>query len=260
MKTSSGSESVRQRLSRLAISAMVAGVGLLVLAPPAAAEIVYTPTNITLPPNTSYNLDVNNDGVTDFTISTSQVSIRCGPSQFGFMDSLVETPASGNGVVGSPPARLLNVKADQIGPSQTFYGGTGTMAWASFCDGQTHAGGSWILVIPPYPAEFKGLSGYLGLMFQINGETHYGWALLSVTLYTRKAPVLVTLTGYAYETIPGAPINPGQGDQNFEITASPISATVSPGQSTTSTLTLAPLDGFSETVTLTCTVSRIGKV
>ena len=35
------------------------------------AKIVYTPTKITIRPNASYNLDLNNDGVTHFTISTS---------------------------------------------------------------------------------------------------------------------------------------------------------------------------------------------
>jgi uncharacterized repeat protein (TIGR03803 family) len=41
---------------------------------------------------------------------------------------------------------------------------------------------------------------------------------------------------------------------NFRITASPTSATVSPGQSTTSTLTLTPVAGFKGTVSLGCTV------
>jgi uncharacterized repeat protein (TIGR03803 family) len=41
---------------------------------------------------------------------------------------------------------------------------------------------------------------------------------------------------------------------NFKITGSPTSATVSPGQSTTSTLTLTPVAGFRGTVSLGCTV------
>jgi carboxypeptidase T len=85
-------------------------------------------------------------------------------------------------------------------------------------------------------------------MFQINGEIHYGWAQLSVEAST------ATLMGYAYETIPGMPINAGEIAPDFQITTSPTSAIVSPGQSTTSTLTLAPLFGFSGTVALTCKV------
>jgi hypothetical protein len=55
----------------------------------------------------------------------------------------------------------------------------------------------------------KGLEGYLGLMFQIEGETYYGWALLSmiVTAKGAKPKVVVTLKGYAYQTTPGVPID-----------------------------------------------------
>ena len=61
MRRYSGPESVRQRLNRFAIAIIVVGVGLLVLARPADAEVVYTPTNITIGPNARYNLDLNNE-------------------------------------------------------------------------------------------------------------------------------------------------------------------------------------------------------
>ncbi len=48
MKTSSGRESVRQRFNGFAIATIVVGVGLLAVAWPAAAEIVYTPADIRL--------------------------------------------------------------------------------------------------------------------------------------------------------------------------------------------------------------------
>src|ERR1035438_4644297 len=104
--------------NRFAIAATLA-VGLLALAWPAKAQIVYTPTNITLTPNSHYNLDLRNDGVTDFTISdnlarcTKQKCIRHAAV------TVRETLASGNGVEGHPPAELIT--GDQIGPSQTFY-------------------------------------------------------------------------------------------------------------------------------------------
>jgi hypothetical protein len=44
---------------------------------------------------------------------------------------------------------------------------------------------------------------YLGLAFQKNGKTHFGWARLNV------GPCGTALTGYAYETIPGKPIVAG---------------------------------------------------
>jgi hypothetical protein len=53
---------------------------------------------------------------------------------------------------------------------------------------------------------------YLGLNFQVNGQTHYGWARLSVLLHCGRGgcSYVVTLTGYAYETIAGNPILAGQ--------------------------------------------------
>ena len=53
---------------------------------------------------------------------------------------------------------------------------------------------------------------YLGLKFVTDGEVHYGWARLSVTLGHERQDndVSGTLTGYAYETIPDKPIIAGQ--------------------------------------------------
>jgi hypothetical protein len=49
---------------------------------------------------------------------------------------------------------------------------------------------------------------YLGLKFQINGETHFGWARLSV--HVNSDNLKAYLTGYAYETVPGNAIVAGQ--------------------------------------------------
>jgi len=205
MKTSSGPESVRQHLHRFAIATIVAGVGLLAVAWPAEAEIIYTKVKVKIPANSSYNLDVNNDGVTDFIISTSYARTRGG----GFSENFAETPASGNGAEGSPPARLIAI---EIGPSQTFYGGTGTLVSlqeSCFENGSCtySASGNWLK--QDSPEKYVGRSGYLGLSFQINGETYYGWVYLSVSLDEGNNP-FVTLNGYAYETTPGMPIKAGQ--------------------------------------------------
>ncbi len=200
-----GALTLRQHLHRLAIATILAA-GLLALARPAAAQIVYTPVNITLTPNSKYNLDLNNDGVTDFTISDKLSGPNGKQHKCRGTHSAVavqETLGSGNGVEGDPPAELIT--GDQIGPSQTFYGGLGHLASFSFpCEGQPRWGGTWV----------NGEPGYLGLSFQVNGETYYGWAQVTIT-WTVPPPgvppdYLVTLTGYAYESTPGMPINAGQ--------------------------------------------------
>jgi hypothetical protein len=183
-------KSARRYRSRFVIASILAGVGLLALTWPAEAKIVYRSAYHKIGPNSSYGLDLSKDGVTDLRIWTYYSKVGC--EIRGFVS---ETPASGNGVVGSPPVALN--EGDQIGPSQTFYGGIGQMAWEDiflYKCGRGAGGGPWLNV--------NGL--YLGLMFQIKGEAHYGWVQLDVGFCT------ATLTGYAYETIADMPINAGQ--------------------------------------------------
>jgi hypothetical protein len=56
----------------------------------------------------------------------------------------------------------------------------------------------------------KGLqNGYLGLKFTLKGETHYGWARVSLTVKNGWFDT-ATLSGYAFETIPDKPIIVGK--------------------------------------------------
>lgn len=73
-----------------------------------------------------------------------------------------------------------------------------------------------VLVCDDYVDVEKGnwfdITGFLGLQFLINGETHYGWAAVSVVFVDSKIPwtLSATLTGYAYETVADQPIVAGQ--------------------------------------------------
>ena len=51
-----------------AAAASAAGVGALALAQPAEAKIVYTPASVQFTRNLTVNLDLNQDGITDFRI------------------------------------------------------------------------------------------------------------------------------------------------------------------------------------------------
>lgn len=204
MKTSSGPcetvssvcESVRQHLNTCAITAVVAVVSLLTLAQPSEAKVVYIPVNVVLSYQGTYNLDLNNDGVTDFTIQVSSYGSKCN----GLSGYVTELPASGNGAKGNPPAALI--QGVQIGQGQQFYAGLGIMASINTKPPCSLVyGGPWLGVT----------NGYLGLSFKINGQTHYGWARLTVQTPGRGAAYFkVTLTGYAYENTAGTPINAGQ--------------------------------------------------
>jgi hypothetical protein len=174
-------------------------VGSLVLARPAQGEVVYTPTNITIKtfhgrPKDVFSLDLNNDGVIDFTLTLQVGVIPCVLGGFGALSFVDEIPANRNGVEGVLPSALK--RGDSIGSSQTFYAGSRQLRRYDGCNGG-HVSG-----------EFGAAKAYLGLMLQSMGKTYYGWARLSVIADATEASV--TLTGYAYETTPGEPINAGQ--------------------------------------------------
>jgi hypothetical protein len=182
---------LEQRLNLYALAASAAGVGVLALAQPAEARIVYTPTHHVIGKDGHFNLDLNHDGITDFTLVNSYVS------QGGHSDFLNVNPVAGNGAEGKwvPPlyyAYALN-RGAEIGPKDAFPGRLMAVVGSG-----GYSQGSWRNVT----------NKYLGLEFQIHGKTHYGWARLSVQI--RGLIVIGTLTGYAYETVPDKPIVAGK--------------------------------------------------
>jgi hypothetical protein len=171
-------------LAAYMLAAGAAGVSLLA-AQPAEAEIVYTPANIAIGPRTSFLLDLNNDGINDFLISNWQYG------QASHLGINQEAPA--DGVLGRGAALPAGVR---VGPKGAFVG-YGTMAFQDSVSGISFYDGPWK----------DAHNRYLGLKFSINGETHYGWARLTVTA---KRGIFATLTGYAYETVPNKTIIAGK--------------------------------------------------
>lgn len=192
--------SVRKHLTLSAAAAVVVGVSALTL--PSEAKVVYTPANVVIG-GQGYNFDLNNDGVTDFTIQTvGKFTSRC--QLYDYVD---EGSAPGNGVVpyynvnGEWAAALT--QGATIGSGPRYEGSLASMAFYAVNCPHVASEGPWMNVI----------QHYLGLRFQVNGQTHYGWARLSVLLHCGRGggcTFVVTLTGYAYETIAGKSINAGQ--------------------------------------------------
>lgn len=207
MKTSSGphettsklSQAVRQRLNRYALATVLVGLGLIASAWPAEAKVVYTPRNVTISGNGYIKLDLNHDGIIDFWLgSVSQVS-ACG-NRHGLLGSTTITPTiAADGVVVSH----LNFAALQgggipIDARATFYHAKTIVTQFFICSsGSQH------------------VAGYLGLEFQINGRTHYGWAQVRIDAYynfgfKHLTGMRTTLVDEAFETIPGQAIKTGQ--------------------------------------------------
>ena len=94
------SDSVRHRLNMYALLASAAGVGVFAVARPAEGRVVYTPTKIRiLPPHGSYQLDLNRDGIADFTLLNS--TYKTSWSEIEFNDLGLKNSSGDNGVIGS---------------------------------------------------------------------------------------------------------------------------------------------------------------
>ncbi len=200
-KTARLSKNLHRDLSLYTLAASAAGMSALSVAPPAEAQIVYTPAHAIIGRNGSLPIVLNNDGITDITIREIPWSLS--PLFPG--NSLQAVPAHGVGLkAGSRPQSAAKmVRGSEIGPSVPFRtGGAGVMFQATSYG--VYYGASWFLPTP----------GYLGIRFRIGRETHYGWARLEVRIYYPKKCIEALLTGYAYETQPNKPIRAGDTGQN----------------------------------------------
>jgi len=185
-------ESSHQRLNMYSLTAGAAGVGMLALAQPSEAKVIYTPAHVKFGRNTEFLLDLNHDGITDFHLINNF-------SNFGNRISyrlFVSAYNQPNSIQGVEDAAALKVGA-QIGPKQHFSHRATLMAHFYTSSGQVlTSSGPWKNV----------KNRYLGLKFSVNGKIHYGWARLSVSVHEQVYGISGVLTGYAYETIPNKPI------------------------------------------------------
>ena len=195
-----------KHLFAYAAAASAASVSLMAATPPAEAKIVYTAANITIPANGSVKLDINKDGVADFSLSFYAYVPRKVPLGY-FDDAVTIVPLkTGNGVwsvqssKGTDCAAALPTGA-KVGAGAAF-GPTELLLWGS---------GGTAYSIPDPRCKFATLprGAYLGLKFLIDGETHYGWAHVMVDGY-RNEGLKAVVSGYAYETVPNQSINTGK--------------------------------------------------
>jgi len=194
--------STHQRLNMYALAAGAAGVGMLVLSQNAEAKIVYTPAHaVILGPHGSYSLDLNHDGVAEYTLGN-----KTSHNTDQHFWNLSESGVASNAVAGTfvyrgfpENARAFN-QGDQIGPGVLFFQGREKLVSFYSGGGGYSARGNWANV----------RDKYLGLKFRLAGQTHYVWARFSVEVKTGPVRVIATLTGYAYESTPDTAIVAGQ--------------------------------------------------
>ena len=178
---------------RLAPYVATAGAGLLSFATGAQAKVVYTPANTQV---TSTSIDLNHDGIADFIIAFHGLD----HTTFLTVAPLVTGNAIRSAAFGDAAAGFFGVP---VGPGEKFRSTSGgTYGWglimaAAFEYSVTSFGGPWANTV----------NRYLGFKFTIAGQTHYGWARLSVGDWLSGGKAV--LTGYAYETVPNKTIVEG---------------------------------------------------
>ena len=87
-------------------------------------------------------------------------------------------------------------------------------------DGNSNFRKGPVIVTQFFLCEFRKqhVAGYLGLEFQLDGQTHYGWAQVAIdaSFGTQTGSMTTTLVDFAYETVPGQEIKTGQTTENLD--------------------------------------------
>jgi hypothetical protein len=201
---------LEKHLAAYAVAAGSAGVALLACVHPAEARVVSTKTDIIVPFRGPVQIDLDNDGQFDFSLSnvnfktqTAGAGRRPGAPPLGsgsFDVGLQLSPLhDGNeGIqLGTHYGNLCAAavpRGAQIGQGRPFVAGklvlsglSGTSEGRAFCNWST------------------GDSPFLGVRFMdAQGQPHYGWVRISI-----RMDYSTVIKAYAYETTPNTPITAG---------------------------------------------------
>jgi hypothetical protein len=190
------SDSLLSRVNAYALAASAAGVGVMALAQSAGAQVVFSPAHGVLSPNHNLTIDMNHDGTPDFRFHLGAFAYHT------FYATLSVKPMSGNGVAAGDGYGYPVMQGYSIGPGQLFaQGGSVRMERTDgsfYLHNFRNFFGPW--------ANVK--NGFVGVEFLIDGAIHYGWIRMIVN--AKDLPIGVTISGYAYETVAGQPIQAGQ--------------------------------------------------
>jgi hypothetical protein len=235
---------LEKSVSAYAGAAVAAGVSLLAMTRSAEAKIVYTPSDTNIPVNNkeSILLDLNHDGVADFSLwnlrykySTgghSSLDVGCAAVRISPVSTICRYQGNeiwGKGVVSGRFASALH-RGFTVGANKSYFQQAQKQRREFYARGPVAnmAGVSWYANFARYANGTFGQwmytkDRYLGLQFMIDGEVHYGWARLTVAMQQIGDGLQATLTGYAYETIPNKPIIMGKTKGPDVITLEPAS-------------------------------------
>ena len=184
------SDSLHRQLDKYALAASAAGMGVLALASPTEAKIVYTRADEQIGDQTILDFNPGRTTAADFRFQwgTSQTESGGGVWLSVFPDG------DENGIWGTDIYASALQAGVRVGPNKGKFRQGHDLMWISWRGWTSWTRGPWANV----------QHAYLGLKFFFQGRAHYGWARIS------KSTDIFFLTGYAYETIPNKPIIAGK--------------------------------------------------
>lgn len=206
------------------LAAAVAGVSLLALAQPASGEVVITRKTILIPVTPADQLEpvkisIANNGINNFSFTlsssnNSRVLLGGGLSNAnglitgGTWDPYAMALPRGTKIGASPKSSFFNHYRELVEFSATSQDVRYCKGfWGSNPKAQVGCGDA--------------KNEYLGVTFQIKGQTHYGWIRLTVTSNAKLTTpnLTATITAYAYETVANKSIVSGTATQTAEAQA-----------------------------------------
>lgn len=190
---------LEQSLLSYAAVAAAAGVSLLALSTPSAAEVIFTPAHRTIKMNGTGALDLNNDGTVDFKVTAAFFN----SNQWPHGSVNISAIGSNEFVIDSKGFAAVLSPGNPISSAAALQGGTAEMVGANLVS-LTH-----FYTYCSYRGPWRSVPNrFVGLALNVAGQKHFGWARFTVLGGCAGTDVL--LSGYAYETIPNQPILAGQ--------------------------------------------------
>jgi hypothetical protein len=199
------------RLRLYSLAAAAASVSVLALAQPAEGEIIIKNKTIPIHANTGVLLDLNGDGVSDFTIFLSNYSI--GPYSINHLSMQPLGPIDpANAVIGRSYKASALLRGARIGPGGPFihtYVDYGIPIEQSQLCTQNCGGKSGYSFDQDLRGKWAGgqPNRFIGVKFKINGHIHYGWIRMTVTIKHKGSghgptgSFSATITEYGYESV-----------------------------------------------------------
>ncbi len=219
------SKTLNRQIGLYSMAAAVAGVSMLALTEPAAAEVVVTKKTIPIPvapegsPKPLY-LSMANNGINNISFSLTQGSMNPGRT---LMVRAVDTKNDGIAMGGTwDPYALALAQGANIGPNNADFFYTGLGEFSATSNGVKYCKGYWATPLQHNAVGCGTVTNkYLGVSFSLNGKTHYGWIRLIVrTNSNLNGPKLTaTITEYAYESVANKAIKAGSTTSTAEVPA-----------------------------------------